>query len=1164
MADFMIPYALELENSRRSGIPAVRREVVHNTTTQNEYRPGELCYIPVDTGAAGAFMDVTTTKLEFSVVIRNKNFFTDFINLPRCGWNVLIQEFGIEINNVLHEQNRHYAECIELDMIRKGENRIPFEIIRSNPWNPAGGTAGNLHINFIKPSMVSAVGLPHAVVYPPMVQPQGATNASASVDTLTNGYLFNSHIFLHSTLGRRGYGAVAQETRNTFNPTTYATVVNAESGQSVHSSTPNLTRNAFNYWESSNMEIPSSFYDDRLWKPDVGSVTGYTSRARDAAGQTTAALYLDPSAFPAGAPDATHMLNGTSYGPDVCSLVANRLLGVPAAGQIVSYYSKMHAPDPALTDLGVVGAERTIFDVDFGQSVSSYTPATWPYRQPCNLEVLKEKVTSSIHKVNSENIHNYFANCKNIPVAIPINLSSDPTGVTTVWGNSVKTLPDVGSDGYETVYRVSMKVYSSLIGVMAKKWFPELVVPQGRMRIRLRFQEPQIAFQTLMDPCRRVPGTVRDFVPYTGVYKSFTNAAGTAATGINALNTCHVSSLAHGIHPIMVHNYAAGDVFTDAICLGKFPIPQMNMRSMRNLYKIFTPGWHHAATADGVQGITVLDDAKFTGGQFGTRGNVIDGSAAATLTALSTRVQLMAREFQSFLVKYDTELRLNQRYGFAPTPFAPGAGVDNSGFVLSETARQNNETLTLNPSLIGDWQCYTLKTDWTNLFAHRNIPDADKTLFNKAANTQVVAPNTAAAGTLPDDFLQQGLNWNPFCYPTPQYIPMNYPQDKTITRQILPASIDTYYCNENAVCFGTHLERAVAQVRRSNGNLYPLKMAYDRANGLYERLTYIVRDVQLVTQQLILPRTSAMAIVENALQGGITMETNCWKEIESLLPRARQQKHLINMAAAFCTDITFLFRPTEVFSGDKAFGYNSFSFYNPFTSFRFFTQTTGSVDTSAGTTIHPIPSSPEEYNYLGGEPSYFNQCNLSSRIGIKVQLQLGSELLPRTPIDDIHTLIRNVKWGDQVFVDRDYLELNPHLTLSHSTTNSLVINTLQDGFWACFVPIEALDDQTITDNPYFTPLELNIGSRIRGVRGKSPALPFYKPFEGSFHLSFNLESYMGQNDRMRTGIPIVNNNMFLLMEQGHLLAEYHTQLLTIVHCDGRVVFERGGTMQMFT
>ena len=78
-----VPVALSLEDSRRAGIPAVRRKMVHNTTTQNEYRPGELCYIPIDTGANGAFMDTSTTRLKMTVVVRNKNYFTDFINLPR-------------------------------------------------------------------------------------------------------------------------------------------------------------------------------------------------------------------------------------------------------------------------------------------------------------------------------------------------------------------------------------------------------------------------------------------------------------------------------------------------------------------------------------------------------------------------------------------------------------------------------------------------------------------------------------------------------------------------------------------------------------------------------------------------------------------------------------------------------------------------------------------------------------------------------------------------------------------------------------------------------------------------------------------------------------------------------------------------------------------------
>jgi hypothetical protein len=197
MQDFAMPQSLELEASRRNGIPAIRREVIHNTTTQNEYRPSELCYIPLDTGAAGAFMDVKTTRLELTVVVRNKNFFVDFINLSRCGWHALIQEFGIEINNGIHELNRHYAECVELEMIKMGQNQKPFEITRSNPWTPSNGQSGKMHINFIKPSMVTAQGLPHNVQYPSLTTLTSATTP----DTITQSLLLFSNPFLNESLG---------------------------------------------------------------------------------------------------------------------------------------------------------------------------------------------------------------------------------------------------------------------------------------------------------------------------------------------------------------------------------------------------------------------------------------------------------------------------------------------------------------------------------------------------------------------------------------------------------------------------------------------------------------------------------------------------------------------------------------------------------------------------------------------------------------------------------------------------------------------------------------------------------------------------------------------------------------------------------------------------
>jgi hypothetical protein len=106
MADFALPQTLSISDVRRNGMPAVRRTVIHSSTSQNSYGPGELVYIPVATGTDGSFYIPSTSRLDMTVNVFNKNHFVDFINLPRCGWNVLIEEFGIEIHNSNHENQR--------------------------------------------------------------------------------------------------------------------------------------------------------------------------------------------------------------------------------------------------------------------------------------------------------------------------------------------------------------------------------------------------------------------------------------------------------------------------------------------------------------------------------------------------------------------------------------------------------------------------------------------------------------------------------------------------------------------------------------------------------------------------------------------------------------------------------------------------------------------------------------------------------------------------------------------------------------------------------------------------------------------------------------------------------------------------------------------------
>lgn len=1114
MQDFAMPQALELESSRRNALPAVRREVVHNTTTQNEYRPQELCYIPLDTGAAGAFMDVGTTRLELTVVVQNKNYFVDFINLPRCGWHSLIQEFGIEINNGIHELNRHYAECVELEMIKMGQNRVPFLFTRPNPWRPADGTAGKFHINFIKPSMVTAQGLPHNVQYPSLTTLTSATTP----DVISQSMLLFSNPYLSESIG----------VKSALPPTTAKSIEAKDAG----------------WFVSSSFDLAQAYYDDRLISFPTRTVKA-TFNTSDVDALNTKTQY-DPLANFSVSESSGWAVNHTNAN--------RRLAGLPHGGTLLSRYSKLNPASTVFTR----SSSATIYNVTVGQSVKGYPCSMWPAKQPTDFEKLQASFDESYRLSNADNIFNYYANCKNIPVGIPISLTgTDVDGSAQIWGDKLHTAPTTDTSltvGAQTEFHICLKIYSSLIGELAKKWFPELVVPQGRMRVRIRWQEPQIVFQTLMDPCRRVPGTSRDWFPNLGVSTTETQS-------VSSLSNCHPESIMSGVHPIMVSNYIAGDVFIDAIPLGKYPIPMMRMKMVHDLFTHFDTrnllGLNTSENGSKLGGGTNADDARFALTMFGTdlEESTIRGQGLANY--ITTRSTISGAEAMNALNQYHLEIKKNGEFGY-PLYYS---GTDPTQYPYTQpNPSQAHSSL---PHTIAHYWNYTHPEDWHSRY-----------LVQKTVDPSAIVPNPNPAAPRSTGYLlfteldgstaqeplfktdpnydqnYKSLNWNPFCFPTPQYLPMANASDKRSIRILSTAD----FVNENEICFGTYKEAAVAQVRRTHTSLYPLQIPDSVSSRIDERLTYMIKNVQIVTQQIVLPRTAALSIIENALNGGISMETHAWKEMESMLPRQETQKALINMAAAFCTDISFVFRPIQTYQGDVAYGYNSFSFYNPFTSFHF----------AYDATLTPDSSSERDYNYLGGKPIYYNECIIQQRVGIDLQLQLSSELLPRQPIDTIRRLIQHIRWGDQVFSDRDYMQLNPHLHPSYGTQKGMVINTLQDGFWACFVPISALDDQTITCNPFFAPAEISTRKKLRGKRAPINALPFYRPFDGTFHISFNLETFMGQNEKIRTGVPVVNNNMFLKFDKAHLLRDYDTQLLTIAQCDARVVFERGGTMQFFT
>ena len=89
------------------------------------------------------------------------------------------------------------------------------------------------------------------------------------------------------------------------------------------------------------------------------------------------------------------------------------------------------------------------------------------------------------------------------------------------WNFKALTAMATGFTSTQT-FSVALPIFSGLIGVWAEKAFPTMLIAPGSFYLQIRFAKVAQAFQFTMDPCRRIFGTYRDYVPSIGFqgYKS--------------------------------------------------------------------------------------------------------------------------------------------------------------------------------------------------------------------------------------------------------------------------------------------------------------------------------------------------------------------------------------------------------------------------------------------------------------------------------------------------------------------------------------------------------------------------------------------------------------------------------------------------------------------
>lgn len=1087
-----LPYQSQVSSTKKVAIPCIRREVTNNSSSQNLYLPNSRMQIPIETGTPGQFIDPMLSFLRFDLTVINPNPCIDFFDLPQIGFGAFIRELTVEVNGMPTETYRFYNDSCSCRAITDGSFPETWDYYVENDWRPMKGIAGPFHVNFIKPCMISRSGF---TMYSDKREIWGGINN-------------RSH---PSQANANSGGAVSYAAANSRYDFLAPSPIKTEDIP-----LPFSYRDGPTYLSGVRLFFPEVLIDianRQSINKDGGAAgaalgvaaTRYGVHSRRA--DTTNPFYIT------GVADAAAVGQATFYQPDYDAAAAlvvepatgagivqgsqNDQLGgnaVNAAGLHRNDTYFMTAVNPVLLDMTDAGIRSrfplwtcdrdgrlsdyacdrssTAAEATYGNnsraanqpvgSLNDYAqpcPARWPvHYNPFDYEKLKQRNYSDKCRVPEE-FERLTAgnNVKNIPIGFSAYNSTDL---------SVK----------QTRFQVQLPLESVLIGNRAQSWFPATLIPQGKMRINIVWEEPRKAFQVTMDPCRVLNNTLRIRAENMGFIRAnlhqrqllqLNTDDGSAASAVK-FSAIHSSMLIQPMTNAYVHDTSVFFNYNGACAMGTYAIPSLLLGE--------------AAT-----------------GEFRTPRRLIGVSMG---------------------------------------------NYANAGNVL---AVAGNPLQSYNPE-------YTVE-QWNSIF---NPPE--------------LVVNNEQTG-----YRFAGLRqcWSNTCHPTPQYLPYNA---GTLAAPILfNQNVHdirlNQFVSETQVIYGTFLEASQPQTRRCMSSLMPL---VEPAPGyLSQELTYEISNVSFDTVEYLLPESATASITMLALETGLEQEIDTVKLQQQFLPKAETQKPLINGSSSYVNAISCFFRRTEQTQVVEAFGYNSFSFYNPFVS---------------------VSCTPNDYVDVGGVIQMQTKLDLSRHTGIQVQLQIGGEYIPRVPIDDIFTLMRKTMEGDNEFKGMlHHKHLAPTSIYSDRGEGSYpTLQFLQSGFWAPFVPIRALDDQTCTANPYWAPYELDLvaarssnratfqanqqllnAGRLRARRpptltsfapisgGVLAVLPFFKPLNGTFHLSFNLRTFV-QSPQLRSGVAIVNNNLFLIMNQAYACSTETIEMLTLFHCEGRIAYERGGNISIFS
>jgi len=1005
-----IPRMLNLSSRKPTTVEAFVRSVSSIATNAQSFGPNTYANIVLDTSTPGAFLDPNQSFIEFDFEVTNTNPYIDYMNLSAAGMASFIEEFRIYNQGTPIEEILQYNLMFEHWMKMGGHAQTKFRMFMENSWR-APVLPSQSDLNFVKPPMVDREGL---CMHPTPVNMFGDGNTLCQ----------------HNEQG------------------------NYRSAR------------ASGYWGLNPSEGVNYGWTDKP-NADADGCWGLTKGSNRSPGDNV--LQYEKNS------------NGVAY---ASGRVKTNFIGPM---NYIHMYHNYDMRNSGCTAGGNLRSQCWTNRID-------NTYVTWPNTlrpEPLIKNIVRQQQEENIKRYRLQDYLMFLANVENIPIGVSpvksfiknedalVPVSKDPapggpgdeTLLPTTWNANVTGQINANNWNWDVVtqtppegkikFHVTLPIFSGLLGVWAEKAFPAMLISPGSFYIQIKWAKMQQAASFTMDPCRRIYGTYRDYVPSYGLSKGYSTEYRGQNLSYNRVYTIPPCTGVNHTYMAITANGATGNDF-----------------AWNGLLQIDPP--------------VACQDPKVAGGapfRLGTENGYL-----TNLFEFPRSDE--GRTLGTGPFNYREELLRDQDADGVDDETAPAESADTG-------------TGSKPPSTY----------DLSALFDTGRAAGAATTKYGFQFNSAIGQAEGYTTGVAK-------------C----QYVPRLNPWASGGNG--FRTDIDTLcpHTAERNICFGTYLPCSTAQSRRILESTNSAISDPSKNNVP----SYLITNLQFTSQQIIVPDEVTASIVRQAADSDISLDGQTCHIYKTVCAQSVSQSIILPIKLASANALYILFQNIKT---QENMYYNSLSGICPFTSFQWNTT--------------------DKRFFVGSEkPPTIRNIGTTTN-PFSVQLRIGNELFPQQPITNvpqlIKELVRSVHGTGDMNCSLPFVSSirNKRFLSNTDTSNSsqFEYTSLQsDQFTIPFVPVEALDDQSITNNvlyndyfessitnekgvaPYFltdTGSQLDydwkkITATAYNDRG-TYVYPAFKPPESSFVLGFDLDTFPGQTDQARSGRYLGNAPLTLEM-----------------------------------